>query len=159
MPRGKPPRPTTLQVDLRGDPSKRRRNTIEPGAPKGWAACPDHVRSDPAAHEEWNSVCEHLDSMDLLSTADARSIELYCLTYSRFRVAQEQVQRHGDVLAIGKNRHLQVSPFCSTMNRYNDDLRKWLVEFGLGSRRTDTNAGEGRRKIVRDVERNFADRR
>lgn len=46
--------------------------------------------------------------MDLLSTIDGRSIELNVLTYSRFRAAQEQVKKHGDVLLLGKVRELSV---------------------------------------------------
>ena len=61
--------------------------------------------------------------MKLLSTTDARSIELYSLTYSRFRSAEEQVRKHGDVLLLGKNKYPQVSPFYTAMNRYHDDLR------------------------------------
>ena len=68
--------------------------------------------------------------MDILSLTDARSLELYCLTYSRFRAAQEQVRKHGDVLLLGQNKYPQVSPFYTAMNKYHDDLRKWLVEFG-----------------------------
>lgn len=131
MPKGKPPRPTRLQVDLRGDPSKRRGNTTEPEAPKGWPECPAHVKEDPIAHEEWNSVCSQLDSMNLLSTTDGRAIELYCLTYSRFRAAQEQVRKYGDVLLLGQNKYPTLSPYYTAMNRYHEDCRKWLVEFGL----------------------------
>jgi len=131
MPKGKPPRPTKLQVALKGDPSNRRGNTTEPEAPRGWPECPEHVADDFIAHEEWRSVCKQLDSMDLLSTTDARSLELYCLTYSRFRAAQEQVKKHGDVLFLGKNKYPQVSPFYTCMNKYHEDCRKWLIEFGL----------------------------
>ncbi|MDB4793007.1 phage terminase small subunit P27 family [bacterium] len=130
MPKGRPPRPSKIQVELRGDPSKRRKNMTEPDAPRGWPVCPQHVEDDPIACEEWKSVCTQLDSMDLLSTTDARSIELYCLTYSRFRAAQEQVRKHGDVLLLGQNKYPQVSPFYTCMNRYHDDCRKWLIEFG-----------------------------
>ena len=147
MPKGRPPRPTKLQVELRGDPSKRRGNTIEPDAPKGWPDCPQHVQDDPIAYEEWKSICSQLESMDLLSTIDGRSIELYVLTYSRFRASQEQVKKHGDVLLLGKNKYPQVSPFYTTMNRYHDDCRKWLIEFGL------TPAARARLRITVDKQK------
>ena len=77
MPKGRPPRPTKLQVELRGDPSKCRGNTIEPDAPKGWSDCPQHVQDDRVAHDEWQSICTQLESMDLLSTIDGCSNELH----------------------------------------------------------------------------------
>lgn len=131
MPKGRPPRPTKLQVELRGDPSKRRRNTTEPEPPQGAPDCPQHVQDDPVAFAEWKSICNQLDSMGLLSTTDGRSLELYVQTYSRYRKAEEQVKRYGDVFLVGDKKYPQVSPYYTAMNRYSDDCRKWLVEFGL----------------------------
>lgn len=130
MPKGKIPRPSKLQVELRGDPSKRRKNCVEPEPPKGAPDCPQHVQDDPVAHTEWNSICQQLDSMDLLSKTDGRSLELYVQTYSRYRKAEEQVKKYGDVFVVGDKKYPQVSPYYTAMNRYHDDCRKWLVEFG-----------------------------
>ena len=60
MPKGKIPRPSKLQVELRGDPSKRRRKTIEPDPPKGAPDCPQHVQDDPIAHAEGNPSASNL---------------------------------------------------------------------------------------------------
>ncbi len=131
MSRGRKPNPTKLQVDLRGDPSKRRKNTVEPQAPQGSPICPEHLQDDPIAFQEWNDICCQLEKMELLSTTDGRSLELYCLAYSKYRDAESKVKKHGDVLLLGANKHPMVSPYYTAMNRYSDDLRKWLIEFGL----------------------------
>lgn len=80
MPRGRIPQPKVIN-DLRGDPGKRRRNTREPQPPKGWPEKPDHL--DEIASKEWDSVCELLDEMGLLSRADKTAIEIYVQAYSR----------------------------------------------------------------------------
>lgn len=69
--------------------------------------------------------------MDLLSKTDGRSLELYVMTYSRYRKAEEQVKRYGDVFLVGEKKYPQVSPYYTAMNRYHDDCRKWLIEFGI----------------------------
>lgn len=130
MPKGRPPKPQKLN-SLRGDPGKRRRNQVEPEPPHGWPEMPEHIAADPVAAAEWESVCEHLDSMSLLSTADRTAIELYCATYSRYRDADEKAKKYGDIHAVGPNKVLQVSPFYTVRNRYLEDCRKMLIEFGL----------------------------
>jgi hypothetical protein len=68
--RGGIPTPKILN-DLRGNPGKRRHKTKEPEPPKGWPDKPDHL--DEIASQEWDSVCQLLDDMHLLSKADRAS--------------------------------------------------------------------------------------
>ncbi len=56
---------------------------------------------------------------------------MYCSTYSRYRDAEEKAKRFGDIHAVGPNKVLQVSPFYTVRNRYLEDCRKMLIEFGL----------------------------
>lgn len=131
MAKGRPPRPTKIQVDLRGDPSKRRRNTSEPEAPAGWPECPDHIKADEYAAAEWQSVCKHLETLGILSPVDVSILALYCKTWARYLRAEENLDKYGEVF-ISKNRQTpMLSTFYTARNRYAEDLRKYLVELGL----------------------------
>ena len=128
MPRGRIPQPKALN-DLKGDPGKRRRNTTEPTPPRDWPDKPDYL--DPVASVEWDSVVDLLDNMGLLSSADRAAIEMYCSAYSRYRAAEDNVRKFGEVLVSPKNRYPMVSPYVTTMNRNLETCRKFLLEFGL----------------------------
>lgn len=125
MARGRPPTPKKLN-HLKGDPSKRRRHQVELEPPQGWPEMPEHI-----AAAEWESVCEHLDSMSLLSAVARTAIKLHCSTYSRFRDAEEKAKIHGDIHAVGPNKESLVSSFYTVRNRDLEYCRKMLIEFGL----------------------------
>lgn len=128
MPKGRPPKPKILN-DLRGDPGKRRRNAVEPEAPEGMPVCPDHL--DEIAKQEWKSVTAHLKSMGLLSTADRSAIEMYCISYSRYRRAVENCQKYGDVILSPNKQVPMISPYSTIQNQAFEQCRKLLIEFGL----------------------------
>lgn len=128
MPRGRPPTPKKLN-DLKGEPGRRRRYESEPDPPDGVPDCPDHL--DEIAREEWASVCGHLQSMGLLSSADRTAIELYCISYSRYRRAVENCQKFGDVILGSNKRVPMISPYATIQNQVFEQCRKLLVEFGL----------------------------
>ena len=125
------PTPTAIQVGLRGDPSKRRKNCIEPEAPSGRPPCPEQLKTDPIAAQEWESVCDQLQLLKVLSTVDVVLIELYCKTYSRYRQAEAQIDKFGEVLISPNTKTPMVSPYYTARNRYAADLAKYLVELGL----------------------------
>ena len=131
MAKGRIPVPKTLN-DLKGDPGRRRRKEVEPEPLDGRPAMPHRFRADPVAAREWDEICGILEEMQLLSRADQTAIELYCTTYSLYRDAEEKVKRYGDVILVGKDKsHPTTSPYYTARNKYLDDLRRLLIEFGL----------------------------
>ena len=130
MARGRIPKPKVLN-DLKGDPSNRRRTKREPKAPEHYPTKPDYLEEDPIASEEWDSMCGLLESMGLLSCADRASIEMYCSAYSRYRNAEINVRRSGEVIISPRNKYPMVSPYVSVLNKNLDTCRKLLLEFGL----------------------------
>lgn len=130
MPRGRPPLPKKLN-DLRGDPGKRRRNTVEPEPEEGYPDCPQQVKDDPIANAEWQSTCDHLSSMNLLAKTDKTVLELYAITYSKWNKANENVRKYGDVLLLGENKYPTMSPWANWERRYAADMLKMLTSFGL----------------------------
>ena len=125
------PRPTAIQVGLRGDPSKRRTKCVEPEAPVGRPKCPDHIKNDVIAAKEWESVCDHLQTLSVLTKVDVVLLELYCKTYSRYRQAEAQIDKFGEVLISPNTKTPMVSPYYTARNRYAADLSKYLIELGL----------------------------
>lgn len=130
MARGRTPTPKQLN-DLRGDPGKRRRNTVEPEAPEGLPNCSEIVREDPIAFAEWSSTCRHLESMGLLAKTDKTLLEQYAITYAKWRQAHDHVKQHGDVLLLGENKYPTMSPWANWERRYYADIQKALIELGL----------------------------
>ena len=131
MTAGRIPRPTKIQVDLRGDPSKRRKNCVEPEAPSGRPACPEQLKQDTIAAQEWESVRDQLQVLGVLSTVDVVLLELYAKTYSRYRHAEAQIDKFGEVLISPNSKTPMVSPYYTARNRYATDISKYLIELGL----------------------------
>ncbi len=125
--RGRPPSPKALN-DLRGDPGRRRRYEKEPDAPQGKPTCPEHL--DEIAKKEWAEITEILDTMGLLSKADRAMLEIYCVTYSRWRRAIDNLAKYGDMI-VTKDKKIEPSPYVSQADRTAETCRKLLVEFGL----------------------------
>ena len=128
MPRGRPPTPKVLN-DLKGDPGRRRRYQREPEPPSGAPKCPDYL--DAIAQQEWVEVCQHLADMRLLSRADKTALELYCVAYSRYRKAQENVAKYGSVIFAGKDKYPMKSPWACEQDKQHDLLKGMLTEFCL----------------------------
>lgn len=155
MPRGRPPTPKKLN-DLKGDPGRRRRKEVEPEPPEGMPELPNHL--DDIAKEEWKSVTAHLQSMGLLSAADRASIEMYCISYSRYRRAVDQCQKYGDVILSPNKKVPMISPYSTIQNQAFEQCRKLLIEFGLtpaarsrmrvSEQKTPTSKWDGLLKVV-----------
>ena len=128
MPRGRIPVPKVIN-DLRGDAGKRRRYQKEPEPPSGAPVAPEYL--DDIARQEWKEVCQHLADMHLLSRADKTALELYCVAYSRYRKAQENVKENGSVIEVGKNNFPMKSAWASEMDTQHDKLKAMLLEFAL----------------------------
>lgn len=153
MARGKKPRPTKLQVELYGDTSGRRKNQIEPEAPTGKPTCPAHLGD--IARAEWESICDQLESVQLLSPVDGRVLEIYCTTYENWRVCCDDIQKHRaehagtGITHLSDNTQSEMSrPIATRMEKLQDQMFKYLVEFGL------TPAARARMRINKPAEPN-----
>jgi P27 family predicted phage terminase small subunit len=124
MARGRPPLPEKAAW-LKGDPSNRRYNTIEPAA-SGIPVAPRHL--DKVAKAEWKSIVALLTDMGVIGAVDGKALGLYCECYSRYRAACDYVKRNGAYNAKG-------NPNGATKDIHVciNQLRAWLVEFGCTS--------------------------
>ena len=123
---GRRPKPSAIKA-LAGNPGKRRANPDEP-KPDGIPSCPDHL--DDAAKAEWNRISSELAGLGLLTSVDRAALAAYCSSWSRWLTAEEHIRKHGLVLKAPSGYPIQ-SPYLSIANTALDQLRKFLIEFGL----------------------------
>ena len=126
--RGRKPKPTCIRV-LEGNPGKRAINDREPTPPPGVPDCPDYL--DDEAKAEWFRTAKVLSDMGLLSLADRTALAAYCVVYSRWLKAEEQVKKFGSIVKSPEKGFPMKSPYLSVADQALDAMHKFMVEFGL----------------------------
>jgi P27 family predicted phage terminase small subunit len=135
---GRKPKPTALK-ELAGNPGKRPLNTAEPIPPSGVPVCPEGLSAD--AQAEWNRIAPDLIQMGVLSRIDTAALAAYCECWSRWREAERNLSKFGSVIKTPSGYPIQ-SPFISIASKALDQMRKFLVEFGMTpSSRSRISAG------------------
>lgn len=125
--RGRKPKPTHLKL-LAGNPGKRPLNENEPVAPPGAPEPPGFL--DAVAREEWNRMCEILSAMGILSRADRSALAAYCQAWSLYSDLVAKYLTSGPIIKTSNGNIIQ-NPILGAMNKADEKLRKWLVEFGM----------------------------
>lgn len=133
---GPTPKPTVLN-NLKGDPGRRRRNTVEPEPPRDRPVPPDDLT--PVAREEWDRITSELDSMNLLSSADRAALVLYVEAFARYESAKK-----ASLLQKYENGVVQVSAAYTILHKERDIMRRLLEQFGL------TPAARARMAVTKD---------
>lgn len=128
MPRGRPPKPTTLSW-LAGDPGKRKRYQTEPAAPEGLPEAPDYLGD--VAKAEWDYTCKQLQDMGLLSRADRTALVCYVEAWARYREAHANVAKYGAVILSPNKNFPMPSPWHSVMRMALKDVLSLADRFGL----------------------------
>jgi len=124
---GRRPKPTALK-QLAGNPGKRALNSSEP-RPSGIPKCPAHL--DKAAKAEWKRISAELITLGLLTSVDRAALAAYCSAWSRWVTAEESLQRFGTVIKSPKSNFPIQNPFLGVSNTAVDQMRKFLIEFGM----------------------------
>lgn len=127
--RGRKPLPTRLKV-LHGNPGKRQLNQSEPPNVDGGRKCPSHLKGD--ARKEFNRMVEVLEKMGMMSAAFAPAIAAYATAYACHVDALKLYAKTGSAPVIKtKDGNFIQNPLLGVINRSRDDMRKWLIEFGM----------------------------
>lgn len=126
--RGRKPKPTTLKL-LDGNPGKRSLNDREPQPPSGEPELPPEL--DDEARAEWKRVITELRDMGLLYRADRAALTAYCVAWSRWRRAEAQVKKFGEIVKSPEKGFPMKSPYLTIADQSLETVRKFLVEFGL----------------------------
>jgi P27 family predicted phage terminase small subunit len=112
---------------LAGNPGHRPLNENEP-QPGGIPQCPGHL--DKVARKEWRRISKELIAVGLLTEVDRAALAAYCCAWSRWVAAEERIQDHGLVVKAPSGYPVQ-NPYVGIANTAMDQMRKFLVEFGL----------------------------
>lgn len=136
---GRKPKPTVLKL-IAGNPGRRPLNPAEAKPENTLPPCPEHL-SD-SAKREWERIAPSLHAAGLLTSIDGAALAGYCDAYGRWEDANAMIRRTGMVVKSPKGFAIQ-SPFVGIANRALDQMKMFLVEFGMtpSSRSRITVAG------------------
>jgi P27 family predicted phage terminase small subunit len=136
-PPGRRPLPTHLKV-LRGNPGRRAlpENEPEPAAPLQVPDAPAFLQG--YACDEWYRIAEELLRLGLLTVVDLQPLAAYCMSYARWRTAEETLIEmakldpvlRGLLLKTRSGTPIQ-NPLVATAARAAADMVRYATEFGL----------------------------
>jgi P27 family predicted phage terminase small subunit len=126
---GRNPKPTTLKI-LEGNPGKRPLPKNEPKPEIDLIPCPDYLKDDAIAYEEWNRIVPELYKLGLLTKVDRAALELYCSQYSIYRDALKQIKEDGLITTNIRNGD-KAHPAAQIAREAAKIIKAIAVEFGL----------------------------
>lgn len=121
--RGRKPKPTAKK-ELAGNPGKRALNQAEPDftqvtgiEPPGWMTY--------RAQEMWEHLIPELLKEKVLCVTDLHNVEAFCISYDKWRMAEESVQLHGILITTPMGSVIKNPALTAA----NEALRQ-IVSFG-----------------------------
>ena len=135
MAKGGKHKPLKLRV-LEGNRSRRKIPEDLPLPPADLPIPPLHL--DAGALEEWNRLADGLNGMGILAGIDQAAFAAYCSSFSRWKSAEEELQKLRDkggalnalVLKTVSGNFIQ-QPLIGISNCAARDMVRYAVEFGL----------------------------
>lgn len=97
--RGRKPTPTVLRV-LRGNPSRRPINALEPKHGVLSTDCPEEL-ADPEARREWDRTIVPTIRLGQVTAADRAFAIAHCELWATWRSQMADAARHPHVVAVG----------------------------------------------------------
>ena len=93
---------------------------------------------DDMAAGMWNTVCPELCSQKILSTTDLHNLEMFCIAYSNWRQAQDEIAKMGVTLVDAmvdpagnpKEKHYK-NPACTVANETMKQVSSFGALLGL----------------------------
>lgn len=126
---GRPPKPTVIKL-IEGDRSHGKsvmlENEFKPD--KGSIKCPSWL--DKYAKQEWKRIAPELEEKGVLTSIDTTTLAAYCQCYSRWRKAEEFIQKNGDTFETEKG-YVAQRPQVNIAIQSLKMLNSFAVEFGL----------------------------
>jgi P27 family predicted phage terminase small subunit len=144
---GPRPTPTNLRI-LQGAPPRRTDVSEAIPPPTDLPECPPWLNE--YARQEWDRLAADLYGMGVLTGIDQTMLAAFCTAYSRWRTAEEDLQKqadeddetHGAIIDTINGNKIQ-NPLMGVANAARRDMQRLAVEFGLTpSSRTLIDAGK-----------------
>ncbi len=129
--RGRKPKPTNLKI-LEGNPGKRALPKNEPKLGLDSTEPPADL-TDPKnaiGLAEWKRIAHILAGAGVLTEGDKTALMAYCLCFQRWIDAEAKVREHG-VFQETPNGYLQINPYMTVVSRCMEQMKSFMVEFGL----------------------------
>ena len=124
---GRRPLPTALKL-IQGNPGKRPLNKAEPKVKPYAPTCPRWLKKD--AKTEWRRIAPILFNIGVLTAIDRAALAGYCQAWGRWVEAEAKVKERGEVVKTSNGNIVQ-HPYLAVANRAMDNMRKYLIEFGM----------------------------
>lgn len=143
MRRGRKPKPTALRK-LSGNAGKRKLNAREPVPPSPADLLIPSSWLDKVAQQEWKRIAPTLKSLGLLTMVDRAGLEGYCMSYSRWILAEQILAKKGLTFST-KSGYEQQRPEVAIALRSAAQMHSFAAEFGFtpASRTRVKGSGEG----------------
>ncbi len=126
--KGRKPKPIKLHK-LNGNPSKLKLDNIQTPEPESKIPrCPEQL--DDLAKKEWKRITRELHKIQLLGRIDMAALAAYCCAYSRW-IKCEEITKKGGMLMKDDKGMLHVSPVLRIAEKALDQMKMFLVEFGM----------------------------
>jgi P27 family predicted phage terminase small subunit len=122
------PKPTRLKL-LEGNPGKRPIPENEPHPISPLPEPPSHL--DPYALEEWQRLAPALHNLGLLFDVDAQPFAAYCVSFSRWRKAEEKIAGLKTMVEVKASGNSRPSTLIGIANEAARDMVRYASEFGL----------------------------
>ena len=111
----------------------KRRNQQEAKGPAGKPKCPAWLDAD--AKAAWQQLIPMLDAMGVLTKIDGNALIRYCRYWSRWRKAEDWIEKHGEMYPIkdeaGRVRCFQQWPQVAVSHKLCHELTRIEAEFGM----------------------------
>ena len=129
--RGPKPTPTSV-LKARGSWRAKTR-TDEPKPPTATPSCPKGL--GPHARSVWKWLSEQLAAMQLLSTAEAKTMERYCVISELHHLTLREIKKHGQMVTLhdsnGNVVQAMKNPLLGERARLSAELLRIEQQFGL----------------------------
>ncbi|ATW30097.1 terminase [Candidatus Williamhamiltonella defendens] len=127
---GRRPTPTALKL-VTGNPGRRPLNSAEPTPPPYSAQPPTHLSN--TAKDTWERLTQLLNSMSVLTLADAFALERLCDIYAEILRYRALIERKGETFEVHSQNGLLIkaNPAVSMLADADKRFKSYLVEFGL----------------------------
>lgn len=89
---------------------------------------PEHLND--YAKNEWEKVTVGLQAMGILSTVDEAALAAYCVSFSRWKYAEERLLTE-EILVKSSTGATYQNPLIGISNRAAKDMVKFASEFGM----------------------------
>jgi P27 family predicted phage terminase small subunit len=125
--RGRKPKPTRTKK-IAGNPGKRALPKHEARLPAAIPTTPSHLLAE--ARREWKRMSQLLYDAGLITLIDRAALAGYCQAWARWVKAEREITKKGETV-WGVNGTLKASPWIGIAKGANEEMRKFLIEFGM----------------------------